>query len=86
MGNSTGTLVAFVLEVQFHLEKGEHMERVASVNVNELIVTCELCGNVEHFNVTSEEDVQKTFHEFKCKNFCGQNFYSFITVGKLKRA
>ena len=62
------------------------MERVSSVNVSDLIITCELCGNVEHFKVSSEEDVQKTFQNFKCKNFCGQNFYSFITVGKLNRA
>jgi len=57
-----------------------------NVKVNELIVTCEACGNVKKFVVKNEEDSDKIFNEFTCENNCGKNLYSFIMVGKLDRA
>ena len=54
------------------------------VKVQELIVTCEACGDVKHYAVESQDDVDKIFGEFECENNCGRNLYSFITVGTLQ--
>ncbi len=55
-----------------------------TVEVKELIITCEACGNVKKFIVKDEGESQRIFDEFKCENSCGRNLYSFITVGTLK--
>lgn len=54
------------------------------IEVKELIITCEACGNVKKFIVKDESDSQRIFDEFKCENNCGRNLYSFITVGTIK--
>jgi len=56
------------------------------IEVNELIITCEACGNVKKFIVKNEKDSQLIFNNFQCENKCGKNLYSFITVGTLKRS
>ncbi|MFQ5751704.1 MAG: hypothetical protein ACE5HI_06885 [bacterium] len=55
------------------------------IDVKELIITCEACGNVKKFIVKDETDSEHIFNEFSCENNCGRNLYSFITVGTLKR-
>ncbi|MDZ7333015.1 MAG: hypothetical protein ONB31_13640 [candidate division KSB1 bacterium] len=57
-----------------------------NIRVNELIITCESCGNVKRYQVTPKDDPQQIFNNFKCENNCGRNLYSFITVGTLSRA
>jgi len=61
------------------------MTKKTTVVLKELIITCEACGNVKHFNVTTEADCNRIFQNFRCENNCGRNLYSFITVGTLKR-
>lgn len=56
-----------------------------SVIVTELIITCESCGNVEKFRITSQDNCDEIFRNFKCKNNCGRDLYSFITVGTVER-
>ena len=56
-----------------------------SVKISELIITCESCGNVKRFTVSTQVDCEKLFKNFKCENNCGRNLYSFITVGKVER-
>jgi RNase P subunit RPR2 len=55
------------------------------IEVKELIITCEACGNVKKFSVNDEKDCERIFREFACQNNCGRNLYSFITVGTLRR-
>ena len=57
-----------------------------TIEVKELIITCEACGNVKKFIVKDESESQRIFDEFKCENNCGRNLYSFITVGTINRA
>ena len=56
-----------------------------NIKINEMIITCESCGNVKRFRAHSQEDCDKVFKEFKCENNCGRNLYSFIAVGSLER-
>ena len=56
------------------------------IEVKELIITCEACGNVKKYMIESEEEGLDIFNNFKCENDCGRNLYSYITVGKLERA
>jgi hypothetical protein len=58
------------------------MERI---EVRDLIVTCEACGNVKKFVVHDEAECDRIFQNFTCENACGRNLYSFITVGTLRR-
>ncbi|MFZ5518393.1 MAG: hypothetical protein ACOY90_17290 [Candidatus Zhuqueibacterota bacterium] len=55
------------------------------IDVTELIITCESCGNVEKFRITSQDNCDEIFRNFKCKNNCGRDLYSFITVGTVAR-
>lgn len=55
------------------------------VNVYEMIITCESCGNVKRFRVHSQEDCDRLFKNFHCENNCGRNLLSFITVGTIDR-
>lgn len=55
------------------------------IKLNEMIITCESCGNVKRFHVDTQEDSERIFKEFRCENNCGRNLYSFITVGSLRR-
>jgi len=55
------------------------------VNVYEMIITCESCGNVKRFQVHSQEDCDRIFRNFHCENNCGRNLLSFISVGSLHR-
>jgi len=56
-----------------------------TVEITELIITCEACGGVKRFRVKSEADSQKLFESFTCEKNCGKNLLSFITVGTLRR-
>ena len=56
------------------------------IDVKELIITCEACGNVKKYMIESEAEGQEIFANFKCENDCGRNLYSYITVGTLERA
>jgi hypothetical protein len=53
------------------------------IEYTQLIITCEACGNVKRFTITSQEDYERIFHNFHCENSCGRNLYSFITLGTL---
>jgi len=53
------------------------------IEYTQLIITCEACGNVKRFTVTSQEECERIFREFHCENSCGRNLYSFITLGTL---
>lgn len=56
------------------------------IKINQLIITCESCGNVKKFRVSSQDDCERIFQNFKCENNCGRQLYSFITVGTVKRS
>ncbi len=58
---------------------------MTNIEVRQLIITCEACGHVKHFSVSSTEDCERIFNEFQCPNNCGRNLYSYITVGKFRR-
>ncbi|MDZ7363472.1 MAG: hypothetical protein ONB46_22540 [candidate division KSB1 bacterium] len=53
------------------------------IEYTQLIITCEACGNVKRFTVTSQEEYERIFQDFHCENSCGRNLYSFITLGTL---
>jgi len=53
-----------------------------SVVYKELIITCEVCGNVQRLKLQGGENVEEIFRNFTCKNNCGRNLYSFIAIGK----
>jgi hypothetical protein len=53
------------------------------IEYTQLIITCEACGNVKRFTVTSQDECEHIFREFHCENSCGRNLYSFITLGTL---
>jgi len=53
------------------------------IEYTQLIITCEACGNVKRFTITSQEEYERIFREFHCENSCGRNLYSFITLGTL---
>lgn len=57
-----------------------------NIRIRELIITCESCGNVKKYRVTSQDDCERIFHDFKCENNCGRQLYSFITVGTVNRS
>jgi len=58
---------------------------MSNIKVNQMIITCESCGNVKRYRVNSQDDCDRIFREFSCENNCGRNLYSFITVGYLVR-
>ncbi len=57
-----------------------------TIEVKELIITCEACGSVKRFMVKDEEESARLFASFVCEKDCGKNLCSFITVGTLQRA
>ena len=57
-----------------------------NIRINELIITCESCGNVKKYRVSSQDDCEKLFYNFKCENNCGRQLYSFISVGTVNRS
>lgn len=48
-----------------------------------LIITCEECGEVNHYNDISDSAVDNIFKNFVCKNNCNKKFLSYITIGKI---
>jgi hypothetical protein len=48
-----------------------------------LIITCEECGEVKHFDVDNDEHVDEIFTSFQCPNKCSRNFYSYITISEI---
>lgn len=53
------------------------------IQLSELIITCEACGNVKRSSVFSQDDCDQQIQDFRCENNCGRNMYSFITVGTI---
>lgn len=58
---------------------------MTAILLKQLIITCEACGNVKRYTVSSEEESDRIFREFQCSNECGRNLYSYITLGVLQR-
>ncbi len=53
------------------------------MNGLELIITCENCGHVEHFETFSEADSEKIFRQFSCPGHCSPKYYAFISIGEV---
>jgi len=58
---------------------------VTEIKITELIISCESCGTVKRFQVNSQANCDRIFHNFRCENNCGRNLYSFIEVGTIER-
>ena len=58
---------------------------MSGIDMKQLIITCEACGNVKRYTVTSQAESDQIFREFQCENECGRNLYSYITLGVLHR-
>lgn len=71
------------LLTDFLFTQGE--TRMRNILLDEMIITCEACGNVKRFRVKSQKDCDKILKEFTCENNCGRNLLSYITVGSLQR-
>lgn len=56
-----------------------------NIKYRELIISCEACGTVKRFEINKFAECERIFKNYKCKNNCGRNLYSFITVGELKK-
>jgi len=54
------------------------------ITYKEVVITCEACNSVSKFPVKDYEECLEIFKNFKCKNGCGRNLYSFFTVGNLE--
>ena len=48
-----------------------------------LIITCEECGEVQHYVVANEQHVEKIFNNFCCPKKCDPVYYSYITISKI---
>ena len=59
---------------------------MAEIKISELIISCESCGTVKRFKVSSQADCDRIFHDYRCENNCGRSLYSFIEVGVIERA
>ena len=53
------------------------------MNGLELVITCENCGHVDHFETFSESDSEKIFQHFSCPGHCSPKFYSYISIGEI---
>ena len=49
-----------------------------------LIIMCEECGDVRHFDASSEQQVEDLYKRFICSNKCDRSFYSYITIGEIE--
>jgi len=66
--------------------KGIFREKsVDQIRIHELIISCESCGIVKKFQVNSQADCDRIFHNFRCENNCGRSLYSFIELGVIER-
>lgn len=48
-----------------------------------MIITCEDCGKVVHYDLVHDEDVEIIFSNFRCDKKCNPDLRSYITVGRL---
>jgi hypothetical protein len=48
-----------------------------------LIITCEECGEVQHFVAANEQHVEQIFNNFCCPKKCDPVYYSFITISQI---
>jgi hypothetical protein len=48
-----------------------------------LIITCEECGEVQHFVVANEQQVEHIFNNFCCAKKCDPVYYSYITISQI---
>ncbi len=53
------------------------------MNSLELIITCENCGHVEHFETFSERESKRIFEQFSCPGQCSPKYYSYISIGEI---
>ncbi len=58
---------------------------MSNIHLDEMIITCEACGNVKHFQVNSQTDCEDILKNFRCENNCGKNLISYFTIGSLVR-
>ncbi|MBN2011338.1 hypothetical protein JW960_18485 [candidate division KSB1 bacterium] len=58
---------------------------MSSIHIDEMIITCEACGNVKRFQVQSQNDCDGILDKFVCENNCGRSLVSYFTVGSLVR-
>ncbi|MBD3374622.1 hypothetical protein GF406_06265 [candidate division KSB1 bacterium] len=49
-----------------------------------LIVTCESCGDVNRYQVNSEDQVEQILNHYTCKNKCNAQYCSYILIGTIK--
>ena len=52
------------------------------IRYKKLIITCEGCGKIVHYDIQQDADIKKIFEDFQCPNKCGRNFYAFISIGE----
>ena len=57
--------------------------RDSIMNGFELIITCENCGHVEHFETFSENDSKKIYQQFSCPGHCSSKYFSYISIGEV---
>lgn len=50
-----------------------------------LVIVCEACKQVRRLPVQNYEECIKIFEEYRCPNGCGENLYSFFTVGQVEK-
>lgn len=49
-----------------------------------LILTCEDCGQVKHYNTAQEGDIDQLIAGFKKKHSrCNPDFFSYFTISKI---
>jgi len=53
------------------------------VQQQEIIFTCESCGEVIHMKIECDEEIETILRSHHCKNNCKAEFRSYIIIGKL---
>jgi len=49
-----------------------------------LIITCEDCGQVKHYNAAKKMEIESLIEKFREKHKkCNQKFFSYITISKI---
>ena len=48
-----------------------------------LIITCESCGKVNYFKISSESEIAEIFNAYQCPGGCEKQYHSYISVGEI---
>ena len=49
-----------------------------------LIITCEDCGQVKHYDAAQESEIESLIEKFRVKHKkCNQKLFSYITIRKI---